>query len=169
MNRRTLLGGVSLGAMAVGLAACTAGTTGNPLGTTITVNLASAQAEAKAILQAVQLVAASATLTLSTAAQGTLANGLNILATAVSEFAGLPSGSPSIAAFAGDVVSAIGAVTGVLPLATGTALAIGEGVALVKALIAGLSAITITTAVSTGVAAHAMTRVIAAPIPIPLS
>ncbi|MGC9271909.1 hypothetical protein [Acidiphilium sp.] len=170
LSRRALFGTASLGVTALALAACTTGTFGNPLGTTITVNLAAAQAEAKAILEAVQIVAASATVALSKAAQVSLSNDLNVLTTAVSEFAGLPSGSTSMAAFAGDVVTAIGAVMALLPLPSGTALAVAEGVALIKALIAGLSAITITTPVATGVAKASLSaRVIAAPIPIPLS
>lgn len=165
VSRRTaLLRCALVAAVPLGLAACsTLGS--NPLGKTITVNLSGAQAEASAILAALNIVAGSAALSMSTAMQKTITGYLADLDAAVSAFAALGSGSTTIAAFAGTVIKAVSKVVGLLPLPPATQLAINEGLSLLAALVAGLSSITVTP-VAAPVAA--VPGRIAAPIPIPV-
>jgi hypothetical protein len=147
------------------LAACS--TSGNPLTQTVTVNLASAQAEAQSILTSFKIMAAGSAGSFSAATNAQVTAALAKLASAVAVFNALPSGTTTYAALAQEVLSAVGAVSALVPLPPATALAINEGLALVSALVAGLSVITVNSApVSTGVGA---VRVIPGPIAIPLS
>lgn len=150
-------------AMPLALAACASG---NPLGTTITVNLAGAQAEAAAILDALNVVASSASISMTPAMQTTVTGYLSELGTAVAAFAALPSGSTSVATFADAVIAAVAKVVGILKLPAATSFAISEGLALLTALVAGLSTITVSHVTST---ASAVPGKVSAPIPIPVS
>lgn len=166
ISRRTALlrGSFFALGLPLALAACASG---NPLGTTITVNLTGAQAEASAILQALNVVASAAATTLATATQVLVTKYLGELSAAVAAFTALPSGSATIASFANAVIAAIAKLIGVLPLAPATSLAISEGMQLLAALVAGLSAITVTSV--SAPAASAVPGRISAPIPIPVS
>lgn len=140
----------------------------NPLQLQVKVTLANAQAQASAMLEAATVVEQSAVKVLSKAAQATAAKALAAAQTAVKAFTGLKSGSSSVATFATNVISALSQVVAVIPMPPATSMAVTEGLALLQALIAGLSSITVAqpTGLSAGVGA---TRVIPAPIPIPVS
>lgn len=141
----------------------------NPLQTVVKVTLSNAQSQAKAIYQALTIIASSASSALSTTANATASKYLKDVKTAVDAFAALPSGSSSAATFAGNVITAISQVVAVLPLPTATSIAISSGVALLQALISGLSTITVTNPAALSPKVGVSNRVIAAPIPIPVS
>lgn len=169
-TRRALLQMAALGLPVVALAGCATSTTGTTTTTTVPVTLAGAQAEAGAILAALQTFAATFGKTLAAAGQADLTKGMTALTGAVTAFQGIPSGA-NLTQYVAAVVNAATVVVALLPLPPATQIAITAGLALLQALVAGLATVTVTVpATSTTTASVSATKAgVAAPIAIPLS
>jgi len=157
-RRRVLLAATGL----LALGGCTIGPDG-----TITLNLATAQAEATTIESAITAEYALLRSALPASVQSTISTLLGSLETAVSVFTSLPSGTVTYASEAQAVIKAAQTILPLLPLPPSAALAINEGLALISALVAGAASFTPSVApAATGISAGA---VVPGPIPVPLS
>lgn len=157
-------------AAVLALPACTKTTDPNTHATTVTVNLANAQAEANAVAAAVSAAAFAQSAQLQAAAQENLKTALSSMNAAVSAFASMPATNPKIMEYAKAATQAIEAVIALVPLPPATKLAVDEGLALVDALVAGLTTVPATPApAAASVRVGAKPKVYDAPIPIPAS
>lgn len=146
----------------VALAGCSLSSDGS-----ITLNLATAQAEATTIETAITNEYSLLKGALPASVQATVATLLGPLETAVSVFTSLPSGTVSYATEAQAVIKAAQTILPLLPIPSPAALAINEGLSLISALLAGASVFTpsvVPASVSVGAGA-----VVPGPIPVPLS
>jgi hypothetical protein len=148
--------------VATALAACST----NPLDVKIVVNLATAQAQATATYDALQGFVQTAAAAAGPAGAVVTAAYAD-LGTLVADFAALPSGATTAATLAQSILSAVAKVMSLVPLPPATSTAISAGLAILSALMAGLSSITVVSPSSTSTVGA--TRVISAPVPIPLS
>lgn len=165
LTRRAALFGATSGLFLATLDACTNGTV-SPGTTVVQVSLANAQAEATTLYTALTTFARTVLAALSAQVQGMISEGLSVLDSTVSTFTALPFGSITYAALAQDVVTAVAKVVPLLPLPAVSQLAITEGMALLSALVAGAS--TITVSKPTTASARFGAKVVPGPIPIPL-
>lgn len=165
MNRRTVLAAMTALVPAGMLAACS-GLKTNPLQNTITVNLATAQAQAQTIEAALKIEAANVASHLSANVNELVNKALGDLSSAVAAFVGLPTGSMSVATFANGVIAAASALVALLPLPAATLFAINTGLGILTALIAG--AATITVPVAPAAASRDMATVVPGPVPVPV-
>lgn len=162
-SRRRIFGASALSAIAAGLSGC--GLVSINQGT-VTVNLANAQAEAKAIYSALTAFVEELTSTLPPSMKAKAETAYADLGKVVSVFAGLPDGSSTIPQAAQAVIAAVQSLVPLLPLPAATTAAISTGLLLISALIAGVSSITVPAPVAAaGVRA---VPVVSGPIPIPL-
>jgi hypothetical protein len=159
MTRRALLGTIPLASFAV-LAGCN-------MQATLAITLPAAQAQASAILTAFTTIEADVGPALPAATQTKISSGLTIAKDAVAVFTAIPTGG-SYATEATNVISALTPLVSLIPMAADTAIAITEGLTLISALIKGLTSVPAPTT-SAAMGAMPAARVIAAPIPIPLS
>jgi hypothetical protein len=147
---------------------------GNPLNTSVTVNLATAQAEAQAIYQAFGSFVSLAESSVSSSISGEISSAYSALGTAVTAFGQLTSGSATVNQVAQEVIGLIGQILPLIPatiLPGPTGAAISLGLLLLSAFISGLSTITVPAAavVTPPASLVRAKQVIIAPIPIPLS
>jgi hypothetical protein len=154
-----------LGCMALpALSACGLVTAGNNV---ITINLATAQAEAKTLLAAAQAFVLEFGAVLPAAVKAQAGAILADLETAVAVFASIPSGSTNYVGAAQAVIGLVEQLMPLLPIPGPASSAISAGLMLLSGLIAGVATISVPAAApSAGIAAG---RVIAGPVPIPLS
>lgn len=136
----------------------------------ITIDLTTAQAEAKTIETALGFVVT----TLPSPIQAEAKKALNELEAVVSAFEKLTysSGMTTILSFTQQVITAVSAVLAVVPLPGPTGLAIHEGLAILSALMSGLSTLTVPRTIrapAVGVGAPAVTQhVVPGPVPVPV-
>jgi len=162
MNRRDILTATAMAAPVMTLAGCVSSATAK----NIAVTLAAAQAQANAILTAIQTLYPALKAKIPASIVTTVNTDLTLLEGDVSSFALLAPGA-SYVADAQAVVKDVNLILPLLPLPPATSFAITMGLGLINALLAGVSAITAPppAPAAAGVAAPA---VVAAPIPIPL-
>jgi hypothetical protein len=162
-SRRRIFGASALAVTAAGFSGCGLVTINQG---TVTVNLANAQAEAKAIYSALTAFVAELTNTLQPGMKAEAETAYADLGKVVAVFAVLPNGSSTIPQAAQAVIAAVQSLVPLLPLPVATTSAISTGLLLISALIAGVSSITVPApAVVVGVRA---VPVVSGPIPIPL-
>jgi len=162
MNRRKLILTSAIAAPALALSACISSATAG----SIAVTLASAQAQANAILAAIETLYPSLQSKIPTAIIGAVNTDLTMLEGDVSKFVLLTPGE-SYVADAQAVIKDVNLILPMLPLPPATSFAVTMGLGLISALLAGISSVSAPLAApaASGVAAP---RVIPAPIPIPL-
>lgn len=160
----------ALAAVSLLVAGCTKVTDPNTGTTTVVVNLANAQAEADAVAKAVSAAAFAQSTALAADAQKNLQTALSAMNASVAAFDALPATNPKVMDYAKAVTQAIEAVMALAPLPPATKLAVDEGLALVDALVAGLTTVTVPAAsMPASVKLGAKPMMIEAPIPIPMS
>lgn len=146
---------------------------GNPLQTVVNVNLATAQAEAAAIYQALSTFIGAAESVVSPSIANTITSVFNDLGIAVKAFSSLTPSASNVGALAQDVLGFVSQLMPLIPatiLPASTSTAIKFGLMILSALIAGMSTVTVPTPVTTVPSSSVKApQVIIAPIPIPLS
>lgn len=169
MTRRGLLATTALALPAALIAGCADGLSLGTTTQTLSVSLPAAQAEAAAILAAIQAMAPPLISVLPAAQQVTANQAETAFAAAVNAFDALPPGAE-----AGDdanaVIAAAEGIVPVLDLPADTTLAIDAGLTFLSALVSGLPTVQVTVPVSSSATASAALApgAVAAPIPIPV-